>query len=481
MVRSRRLTVLASGLLLVALFAQSWSDMAAACVTGRTPAAGRVRSIAPERLRPNLVLIVTDDQRWDTLSAMPSVRLLLGGHGVTFTNMFVTTPLCCPARASFLTGRNARHHGVFDNTGPNGGAPAFDPSSTVATWLHDAGYTTALVGKYLNGYPRLGRCSIPPGWDEWDAFATEPADRPYDYTLNRNGTLVSYGHEPQDHQTLVLTDIALDFVRSARQPFFLYLAPSAPHRPANALPEDVGSADALPPWRPASYDEADVSDKPWADRIPPITPERSEETDRIRRHQIESLTSLDREIGRLVEALDAQGLLDSTVIAFTSDNGFLWGEHRLRSKAWPYEESIRVPLVVRTPWATGARFDEHLVLNTDLAPTFAQLAGTAPPTPVDGTSLLPLLRGDPPGTYAWRTDFVVDWLGRDLSSVLGPAPYEALRTERYAYVEYADGTRELYDLAADPLELTNLAMDPARAGLLRRLAERLHEQLNAAP
>jgi arylsulfatase A-like enzyme len=205
---------------------------------------------------------------------------------------------------------------------------------------------------------------------------------------------------------------------------------------------------------------------------------KQQEITGIREHMLESLRSLDSSIGQLVEALRAKGALDNTVIAFTSDNGFLWGEHRLVSKAWPYEESIRVPLVFRVPWvAEGAgRTDPHLALNIDLASTFSELAGAQPGLPQDGRSLVPLLHGE---RTPWRHAFDVEWLGRDLSFNWGTAPYEGVRTNRYAYVEYTNGWRELYDLRRDPAELRNLAEDPAYRALRARLAARLHESLHS--
>lgn len=428
-----------------------------------------------DRSAPNIVLIVTDDQRWDTLYGMPSVRSLLAGHGVTFTNAFVTTPLCCPSRASTLSGRYGRANGVWDNVGPHGGATAFDDSSTIASVLDEFGYDTALVGKYLNGYALLGQCYVPPGWDDWNASYDHPSEHYYDLTLNHNGSLIRYGDDPSDYQSNVLVRRAIDFIGSASAPYFLYLAPSAPHLPAVAAPRDVGSYQDAPAWRPASYDEPDLTDKPWEATIRPLTPEGADDIDAGRRHMLESLRSLDRSIRRLISALEAAGDLDRTIVVFTSDNGFLWGEHGLTSKAWPYEESIRVPLIIRTPWTTQPRTDDHLVLNIDLAATIAELAGTAMDPPQHGRSLAPLLRGEP---TRWRTDFVVEWLGRDLRSTgRGPPRYEALRTERFVLVEYENGWVELYDVLRDPLQLVNLADDPRQSDRVQRLHERLRSMV----
>ncbi|MDP9296697.1 MAG: sulfatase [Actinomycetota bacterium] len=474
---SRRARLVSIAALLSGIVVAVGSRAGQACEGASFPSITPAPQAASGPAPPNLVLIVTDDQRWDTLFAMPNVRHLLGDHGVTFSNAFVTTPVCCPARTSMLTGQYSRHTGVLDNQGPHGGAPAFSDRSTLATWLSGAGYETALVGKYLNGYPQLGRCYIPPGWSEWDAIATGPFDHYYNYSLSENGRLVPYGAQPADYQTTVLADRSKAFIAQANRPFFLYFAPSAPHRPANPAPQDVGAFDPPPPFHPPSYDERNISDKPWDGSVPPLDPERMEEIAGIREHMLESLRSLDRTIGGIVGAIQAKGVLDNTVIAFTSDNGFLWGEHRLVSKAWPYEESIRVPLVFRVPWvAEGAgRTDPHLALNIDLASTFSELAGVKPGLPQDGRSLVPLLRGQ---DTSWRHAFDVEWLGRDLSSRGGTAPYEGLRTNRYVYVEYTNGWRELYDLRRDPAELRNLAEDPKARALRSRLAARLHASLS---
>jgi arylsulfatase A-like enzyme len=477
---ARRTRLLSVAALLSAVVVAVTSRAGVAC-EGSTFPAPMPSPAAASSSRPNLVLIVTDDQRWDTLFAMPNVRHLLGDHGVTFSNAFVTTPVCCPARSSILTGEYSRNTGVLDNEGPKGGAVAFDDRSTLATWLSSAGYDTALVGKYLNEYPQLGRCYVPPGWHDWNAIATGPFDHYYGYALSENGHLVWHGSTPQDYQTTVLTGLATSFIRQADRPFFLYFAPSAPHRPANAPESDDDYFTPPPPFHPPSYDERNVSDKPWSGRVAPLDAEQRQLISGIRTHQLASLRALDRAIGRLVAAIQAKGELDNTVIAFTSDNGFLWGEHRLVSKAWPYEESIRVPMVFRVPWmAQGdGRTDDHLALNIDLASTFSQLAGVQPELPQDGRSLVPLLRADPSSAQQapWRHAFDVEWLGRDLSGKGGTPPYEGIRTQRYVYVEYTNGWKELYDLRTDPYELRNRAQDPSWSSLRRRLAARLHASL----
>jgi N-acetylglucosamine-6-sulfatase len=463
----------ASTLVAVAVLAVGCSPSQAPAARGPSPGAAATASGGDRPL--NVVLIVTDDQRADTLRFMPNVERLLAGHGVTFRNFFVTTPLCCPSRASILTGQYSRHTGVLDNFGPDGGAMSFDDHSTVSTWLANAGYTNALVGKYLNQYSALGRCYFPPGWDEWDARISEPQSHYFDYTLDENGRLVNYGRSPPDYSTTVITRKAVGFIDSTPEPFFLYLGTTTPHVPARTLPRDRGRFRGLSPSRPPSFDETDVDDKPWSGLIQPLGTSQIASADRTREHMIESLQALDRSVATLVRELRTEGRLGRTVILFTSDNGFLLGEHRLVSKIWPYEEALRVPLVIRVPWLASPRTDSHLALNIDLAPTIAELAGVRPSIAQDGRSLVPLMRGQ--GGSRGRNAFVVEWLGDHGADPEAPPPYEGIHTSRYVYVEYRNGWRELYDLARDPYELENLAEDPARTTLRTTLATELHRLL----
>jgi N-acetylglucosamine-6-sulfatase len=476
---------------LVVLVASSAGYIAYSAVSGSNRPAP---VITPNRARtrPNIILIVTDDQRWNTLWAMPNVRRDLVAHGVTFTNSFVTTSLCCPSRASILTGQYSRHTGVYNDAGRHGGAPAFTDTSTLATWLHGAGYQTALVGKYLNDYNLMPHHE-PPGWSEWDAIASpSPAIRSYDYKLNENGHIVRYGSAPGDYADTVLGKIALRFVTTAQSPFFLEFCPIAPHTPAIPAPRDLERFRNFPlPDRP-SFNEADVSDKPWSGmpQFPSLT-----DTSRMQGywdHALASLQQVDRSIGEFVNALRDDGQLGNTVSLFTSDNGLLLGEHRMRVvKIWPYEESIRVPLVVAGADVTDpGRRNADFALNIDLAPTVAQLAGVRPRLPQDGRSLVPLLEDQHP---RWRRSFVVEYLGPGGARSLYVAPFEGIRTVRYLYVQYGqrhlslggppapypNGSRELYDLRTDPYELNNLAALPQYQALRRSVAAQLRHLLHS--
>jgi N-acetylglucosamine-6-sulfatase len=419
--------------------------------------------------KPNIVLILTDDQRWDTLWAMPHVRALLGGHGMTFRNAFVTTALCCPSRASILTGKTSRHTGVYQNVPPHGGAPAFRDTSTIATWLHGAGYTTGYVGKYLNAY-WLTSHHIPPGWDEWDAITSQPTIKYYDYEMNQNGRFVEYGEGNENYSTNVLEGLATRFLRTAEPPFFLHFSPIAPHTPTVPLPLDDGRYRSIPPLSAPSFNEADVSDKPWARLHPPLTAADVAKDNAIRRDSLEALQAVDRAVATMVRVLAERDLLYNTVIIFMSDNGLMLGEHRQQQKIWPYEEAIRVPLVIRAPWIPSARTNDEFVLNIDIAPTLAELAGVKADHP-DGRSLVPLLRGEHP---PWRQSFLEEFLGPNQLNIGGPPGFNAIRTKRYMYAEYRTGWRELYDLQMDPYELQNLAGQPDVAALEASLAAGLH-------
>jgi arylsulfatase A-like enzyme len=276
---------------------------------------------------------------------------------------------------------------------------------------------------------------------------------------------------PANYSTTVLGRIATTFLQKAKPPFFLHFAPIAPHGPSVPLPRDARAFTNLFPDRSPSFDEVDVSDKPWGHLHPGLTLEEVQKADGIRQRMLQTLRAVDRAVAGMVDVLASRGQLDKTLIAFTSDNGYLLGEHRmLAEKIWPYEESIRVPLVIRTPWAASAALDEHLVLNIDIAPTLAELAGARPVGPVDGISLVPLLRGrDPP----WRDAFVEEFLGRDQRFRGGPPAFQGIRTARYLYVRYASGWKELYDLQLDPYELQNLAGEPRWSLLESRLRNRL--------
>ena len=432
----------------VALLACALAGPAAAAKNPRRSVVGQADD------RPNVLLIVTDDQRWDTLWAMPNVQHLLVRKGVTFRNGFVVNSLCCPSRATILTGDYSHTTGVYRQISPYGAFASFDDSSTLATWLHEAGYTTALFGKYIDAYEAAALDGyVPPGWDHWEAFAHSQY---YNYGLSIDGEVRTFGEEPADYATKVLGADAESFIRSTTGgPLFVVYAPPAPHDPAPPEPRDESRFQDLGPWRPPSWNETDMSDKPdYVQQFRDLTEEHQAAIDRLRTDQYRTLLSVDREVASLVSALHATGRIHDTLIVYLSDNGLLWGEHRWDRKEVPYEESIRIPIIVRYDRLfTGAASVDALALNLDVAPTIADAAGLEPIT--DGRSLLPLVAGETPPD--WRHEFLVEHM-----KGMNPVPtYCAVRTEDHLYVRYSTHEAELYDLGAYPFELDNRAGDPA--------------------
>lgn len=418
---------------------------------------------------------------------MPTVQRELVGRGVSFDNFFVVNPLCCPSRVSILTGGYSHSTGVYLNTGPRG-LPAFREESTLATWLDDAGYETGFVGKYLNGYART---DVPPGWDRWIAFTgTLKKGVPpnyFGYELSVDGELQAHGFAPEDYSTDVLGRRAAEFVRETDGPFLLVFAPFAPHPgpteeeqatiPATPAPRHADAFADLKPWRPPSFDEQDLSDKPaWLRSIAPLGDAEAEAIDGLRRSQLSSLLAVDDAVGSILGALRETGRLRNTLVLYTADNGQSWGEHRWRGKGLPYEEDIRVPLILRYDrLGTERRSLDRLALNIDLAPTIAELTGVQTPK-LDGSSLLPLLTETAP---PWREDFLVEHYGAP------PAPavpsYCAVRSETHTYVAYATGEEELYNLVDDPFQLENLAGKPEFRDALEGMRARVRELCRPLP
>lgn len=428
---------------------------------------------------PNIVFILTNDQDVESLAHMPRLQELLVQQGTTFRNMFVTYPLCCPSRVSFLTGQYPHNHGNLRNEPPLGGWEKFrnagQEQSTLATWLHAAGYRNALFGQYIPGY--RDAIHLPPGWEEWHAFLRANY---FNYTLSANGRLERYGDAPAHYSTDVLAEQVIAFIEQAEandeQPFFIYFAPFAPHGddvpngPATPAPRHADAFAGATAPRSPSFNEADVGDKPPpVARLPLLTPEQIRAIDHEHRTRLQSLLAVDEAIDRIIQALAERDELENTYIFFTSDNGYHLGQHRMpNGKDTPYEEDIRVPLVVRGPGVPRGVSLDHLVLNIDFAPTLAELAGATAAELIDGRTFAPLLRPDPPRGESWRRDFLVE--------IYRPIGVEirALRTQEWVYVEYSPGARELYDLRADPYQLESLHR-VAPAAQLAELSARLRQ------
>jgi N-acetylglucosamine-6-sulfatase len=423
--------------------------------------------------RPNVVVVLTDDQRWDSIDQMP--QLTGSTEWARFANAFVDEPQCCPSRASILTGRYPQNTGVETN---RDGAD-MNEKRTVATMLRDAGYRTGHYGKYLNGYPLGRRLYTPPGWNEFVA-SFGPNDY-YNYKLSENDRAVSYGSEPSDYKTDVLSAMARRFIATTKrsQPFFLYLALNAPHSQTGGrivpASRNSGSCGGHTFEEPPSFNAYDTVGEPaW---MSAEKPKRAFNLQVQRAATCETLRGVDDAVMSTVNELERVGRLNDTYLMFTSDNGYAFGEHRLTGKGDLYEPSIRVPLLVRGPHVQPEPID-RLTSNVDLVPTILDWANVTPPRGfVDGTSFAGDLRGDP-GPERQEVLLRGCRTQRGGNDDCGGYPSNmgfnwGLRTATHKYIEYPDGYVQLFDLTSDPWELTNLGTDPAQAPVIADLHTRL--------
>lgn len=424
----------------------------------------------------NVVLIVTDDQSLSSLplepdpekpSAMPFLEAQLAdpnGHWVRFPNAFISTPLCCPSRATILTGQYASETGVLRNLD----GELFRDDATLATWLQARGYRTGLFGKYLNRYPFGGLPTVPPGWDVWLAKMHGDVNAVYyDYSLSRDGEEITMGHSPDEYLTDVLTDEATTFIDRSPvwKPFFLYYAPTAPHSPWVPARRYVTSFDEVDFPASPSVAEADVSDKPaWVSALPKISEGKFELLETWHRAEFETVRAADDGVAAIIEALREAKELDNTIIVFLSDNGYSYGEHRVVAKTCPYDECTRVPFAIRLP--TASSHDALAVAsNVDVASTIADAVSAEPTLPQAGVSLLPVVRGE----EIDRDGVLLEWAG-DASI----PEYWGYRTERFLYLEYPrTGERELYDQRRDPYLMDSVNSDPGYRDIKRQMAEDL--------
>lgn len=412
--------------------------------------------------QPNIVIILTDDQRWDTLRRMPQLQDLLVDRGVRYSNAMVPTSLCCPSRASLLRGQYAHSTGVWSNGPPTGGWYSFEANggeqSNLATWLDNAGYRTGLIGKYLNGYENDAPAGhVPPGWDHWVAF-DEPGY--YDYDLVRNGTIEHHGERAADYSTDVIADEADAFIRSADpdEPLFAYVAPYGMHTPFIAPPRDEGSCDSLPAYRPPSYNRLPQNAPRWL-AYPAWDFARRRQVDTSRRRACAIIGSLDDLVAQTIDALADTGRLSQTLVVFASDNGYMWGEHRATGKGQPYDAATRIPMVARMDGVIGRHMvDGRLALNIDIASTIEDVTGLSFPG-LAGQSLLN------PST---RSGFVLEATSGGESTSNRPA-YCGWRQRDRVYVRYGDGSAEFYNLATDPFETNNKISAPAAQPRIRRM------------
>jgi N-acetylglucosamine-6-sulfatase len=401
--------------------------------------------------QPNFVFILADDMRKDDLTYIPKTRSLLEDKGMTFSNAYVSNPLCCPSRATIMRGQYAHNTGVWDNVnGTDGGWQGYQSNNgnnekdNVATSLHNdaAGYRTALIGKYLNEYNNT--TYKPPGWDKW--FATFTHDY-FNYDVNDDGTIRHFGTTESAYLTDVLRKQTQNFIDTSvakSKPFFAYVTPIAPHVPANPAPRDLHTYDGVKGPRLDSFNEAEVEEKPpWIQSLPILTSTQIAAIDKRHEDRVETLQALDDLVGGVVNKLKSSGQLSNTYIVFTSDNGYHHGEHRIpKSKGRPYEEDIHIPLLIRGPDVAAGSSTDKLVLNTDYFPTFTELAGIQTPSYVDGRSLQPVLTGT---ATNWRSAILLE---AHPTQHAGETPaYSGIRTTSGSkYIEYEGGVRELYNL-----------------------------------
>jgi arylsulfatase A-like enzyme len=454
--------------------------------TGEPPAPYRARAADGATRRPNIVFVLTDDLSWNLVPYMPHV-VAMQKAGATFANYFVTDSLCCPSRASIFTGRYPHNTGVFRNTGEDGGYLVFrsrgNDRATFATALSAAGYRTAMLGKYLNGY-LPAKHPPAPGWTSWAVAGHAYAE--FNYNLNENGRVVHYGSAPSDYLTDVLSGIATRFIKQAGGALFMIeIATFAPHAPYTPAPRDAAAFAALRAPRTPAFGADPGNDAPrWLRSQPVLSREDVAMIDADFRKRAQSVLAVDAMIGELQAAVASIGQSDNTYFIFSSDNGYHMGEHRLRpGKMTAFDTDIHVPLIITGPGIAAGTEIREITENVDLCPTFAELGAAAPPPAVDGRSLVPLLRGE--RVADWRTFALIehrrpddnDTSDPDVAGLLSgnPTTYEAIRGANSVYVEYATGEREYHDLVDDPHELGNgfATLPDERKGALRDAVEAL--------
>jgi arylsulfatase A-like enzyme len=446
--------------------------------------------------RHNVVVIMTDDQDFRSMAALPKTQRLIADRGTLFKTSVVSFPLCCPSRATYYTGQYAHNHDVKWNTFPTGGFYKLDGSETLPVWLQRAGYRTIHIGKYLNQTDeREGlHTQVPKGWTDYHGGVDPSTYDYYGMTINDNGVLTTYGRTPADYSTTVYGNYAVKAIADARKagkPFYMSLAPNAPHTIAVASGATKEGPPAVPPPgykgkyltaslpRYPNFDEDDISDKPTSIQqfFPThMTEQQISELQDHYRGRMSSLVGVDAMVVRVIKALKANGVYKNTDVLFTSDNGWILGEHRLRDpvsedgkasgvKYVPYEGSSHVPFM-----AAGPDFPKQtikgVVVNADLAPTIAQIAGAQPTLPQDGRSLVPVARK--PSLLAGRGVLL-----ETFENPRGVQPYTSIRTQRYRYDVQQDGQEGFYDLKRDPWELTSVHNDERYAAIKAILKTKL--------
>jgi arylsulfatase A-like enzyme len=421
-----------------------------------------------QQKRPNVIVIDTDDMNFTDMFVMQKTLALLGGGGTTFQNSYVSYPLCCPSRATFLTGQYAHNHGVVTDNQYG----VLDNTNTLAVWLNNAKYRTAMVGKYLNGYGLINRREIPPGWRQWFALTGGTEQKRYAFNMNENGKLVYYPRKPQNYIDYVLNAKVNGLLKEwapSPKPFFLYYNPNNPHgeralpptstRDPEPAPQYLGTFGDIGAPRTPNFNEADVSDKPAAVKnLPPLSDAQLADLDRRYRGRLESLLSVDDEVKRIVGLVKKFGDKRKTFFIFTSDNGLEMGSHRIMFKNYLYDEGEHVPLIIRGPGVPQNVTRDQPVANIDLAPTITAITKATPLRIMDGINLLPLTQ-DPTRESGRDLLFEAFDLG---SPELGQS--FGIRRGEWVYNDYGFGDDELYDMRTDPYQLHNLLYDPPPPG-----------------
>ncbi len=482
---------------LAASFAVLTIAVATAIALGPAESTGPPSAEAAQT-RPNIIVLLTDDQESASMRVMKTVAKEMKRKGVTMKRYYDNFPLCCPSRTTLLTGQYAHNHGVLSNQEPDGGYGVFNElhgNSNLAIWLQDSGYTTGYIGKFLNEYAEPDEygtlpTDVPKGWDDWRVLAPSNAQY-FDYTLNQNGKLRDFGSSKDDYSTDVFTNKAKRFIRRnspGDDPFFLELGYAAPHGGGGGSPGRSCNRGAVPAPRhlgtlkkkkkgalPPSFNEADVSDKPSpVAELGLLTEGQISDTLRKRRCAWESLLAVDESVGTLLDEVKRDGERRNTYVFFLSDNGYMRGEHRIRNnKRFLYEPSARIPFIARGPGIARGESSDDVVVSADVVPTILELTGVQPRLVQDGTSLMPTLAS--PATEHGREILLEAYAGDQITGV---------RNSRYVYTEWDTGRaqpeKELYDTYADPHQLTNLAGNSGYAGLVANLGDRLDQLIDCA-
>jgi N-acetylglucosamine-6-sulfatase len=445
--------------------------------------------------RPNIVLVTADDMAAGDLRWMPHTRRLLGGRGATFEDGIAPNPMCCPARATLLTGQESHNNGVWSNTSPNGGYAGLREGTRLPEWLQDAGYLTAFLGKHLNGFHAEEAVSEP-GWTVLDALVKGVYSYRSFTTWNNGDPVAVRNGYVTDHLRDATTGVVRRFEAKDDLPFFVWVSHVGPH---NARENRCDRACWTPPL-PAARDEGDYAGLRAPTRDLPSFNRRNDATrppflqglarkpvreiDRRHQRRVEALQSIDRSVKSTVRVLRDEGELARTVFVFTSDNGYLLGQYRYVGKRLVYEDALRVPLLVRGPGVPAGSVVRGTASTSDISSTIVDLAGAVPPGPLDGTSLVPSFTSGRTSRHASIVQTGASIQGEGDGEV-GEEPstrgwlYRGYRDDRWTYVRYPEPSgpstpdfEELYDRTEDPFELHNLAGDADHAEVLQELRRR---------